>query len=383
MGTKKWYLRKADIAFPFRACATHFKDEASASILRTQHAIAHLDASSDGKQFNMVPEDIEETCETVVLQPGDVMYHPAGIWHKVETLPADHNSLSINFSLFPLQWGEMMQECMQTMMLRMTHWRRPVMVPRHNCPENAPAKQKKAAEEQSRTFTRKMAEAMVESLKNELAHVTATHMLPNCVLDSSMKTLPKTVQFDEEGNIVGVQTGSKMKKDEKSVKKFTSLFPKLAMLKTSEDAAVDEENDDEEEENETIILKRNPMGVIVEVNEELLELMGDGKKAGGSSDDDDEDDEEEEEEEEEDEDEEDSSSMTTFDLWSNFVADETNYGSPAVKMTLRVPTKPLRKVLVNIANTRAEVPLKKKVFASTAGGDILPFLCYVGFFAIA
>ena len=75
--------------------------------------------------------------------------------------------------------------------------------------------------------------------------------------------------------------------------------------------------------------------------------------------------------------------MTTFDLWSNFVADETNYGSPAVKMTLRVPTKPLRKVLVNIANTRAEVPLKKKVFASTASGDILPFLCYVGFFAIA
>lgn len=407
MGQKKWYLRKADIAFPFRACATHFRDEAAAKILRTQHAIAHLDASSNGKQFSMVPDDIEETCETIVLQPGDVLFHPAGMWHKVETLAADQNSLSINFSLFPLQWGEMMQECLQTMMLRMTHWRRPVMIPNH-INEDASSKDKKEAEDQARTFTRRMGDAMIESLKNELSHVTSTHLLPSFVLDSATKTMPKMVKFNNEGEIVAIKIGSKLKKDEKIIKKFTSAFPKI-FSSGNKNKNHDEDADDDDEE---VIFKRNPMGVIVEVNEELLALMGDEDKKGSSDDEDDDEDEhdhhhhhdhdhdhdeEEESEDESDEDEDESEgnendddidkskkpNVTTFDLWSNFVADEANFGAPAVRLTIQVPTKTLRKVFITLANARAEVPLKKKVFTSTAVGDILPFLCYVGFFSVS
>lgn len=42
----------------------------------------------------------------VELGPGDVLYHPGGIWHQVEC-GADEDSVSINLSLFALTWAEL------------------------------------------------------------------------------------------------------------------------------------------------------------------------------------------------------------------------------------------------------------------------------------
>ena len=35
--------------------------------------------------------------------PGDILYHPAGIWHAVNS---DEDSIAINFSLFAMRTAE-------------------------------------------------------------------------------------------------------------------------------------------------------------------------------------------------------------------------------------------------------------------------------------
>lgn len=105
-GAKRWHLYPSGVQHPHRGFAPHFKN---VQVLHTQTHIAKCaDQSFDG-----LPRNIDEVCETVVLQPGDVLYHPAGYWHKVETIGVGEdttNSLSINISLFPQSWGEMIAE---------------------------------------------------------------------------------------------------------------------------------------------------------------------------------------------------------------------------------------------------------------------------------
>lgn len=38
----------------------------------------------------------EKHCTEITLNEGDILYHPAGIWHSVEAI---EDSISINFSL--------------------------------------------------------------------------------------------------------------------------------------------------------------------------------------------------------------------------------------------------------------------------------------------
>jgi hypothetical protein len=115
-GTKKWYFYKSPVPHPHRAYAPHFKNQ---SVLHTQHQTIR----AANPEFQGLPEDIDEMCESVVLQPGDVLYHPAGIFHRVDTIAATEadttNSLSINISLFPQQWGHLIAESTHQLSLTM------------------------------------------------------------------------------------------------------------------------------------------------------------------------------------------------------------------------------------------------------------------------
>lgn len=112
-GAKRWYLRQGPVEHPHRAYAPHFRD---VKVLHTQTQIMRAGNAS----FVGLPQDLDGTCESIVLQPGDVLYHPAGIYHKVETIAIgdDHtNSLSINVSLFPQTWAEFIAESAQQISL--------------------------------------------------------------------------------------------------------------------------------------------------------------------------------------------------------------------------------------------------------------------------
>jgi len=113
MGAKKWSFRRSGVEHPHRACATHFNGSEHQRTLHTQFQTVRLNAPN----FEGVPPNIEEECESVVLQPGDVLYHPAGIWHKVEAI-GDAPSVSINLSFFPATWAEVITESLTHAMLR-------------------------------------------------------------------------------------------------------------------------------------------------------------------------------------------------------------------------------------------------------------------------
>ena len=48
-------------------------------------------------------DDLDHNFSVVTLMPGDVLYHPAGIWHAVNS---DEDSIAINFSLFAMRTAE-------------------------------------------------------------------------------------------------------------------------------------------------------------------------------------------------------------------------------------------------------------------------------------
>ena len=48
-------------------------------------------------------QNLEEMADEVTLEPGDVLYHPAGIWHCVRS---DEDSIAINFSMKAMRMGE-------------------------------------------------------------------------------------------------------------------------------------------------------------------------------------------------------------------------------------------------------------------------------------
>jgi hypothetical protein len=104
-GAKKWSFYKGK-SHPYRACALHFNGHEHQRTLNTQLQVARVD-----EPLFDVPADIDENCESVVLQEGDVLYHPAGMWHQVEVV-GDSPALSINLSFFPATWAEVVRDAL-------------------------------------------------------------------------------------------------------------------------------------------------------------------------------------------------------------------------------------------------------------------------------
>eukprot|EP00658_Telonema_sp_P-2_P048632 TRINITY_DN36987_c0_g1_i4.p1 TRINITY_DN36987_c0_g1~~TRINITY_DN36987_c0_g1_i4.p1 ORF type:complete len:447 (+),score=125.86 TRINITY_DN36987_c0_g1_i4:155-1495(+) len=134
------YLYSGDedttIPAPYRAMALHFGTASEAAFnpsaylenCRVQHMQHALHKNSTmGKFKGVLPDDVRSRCVAVTLQPGDVLYHPAGVWHQVETVPphhsADEASLSINVSLFPETYAEHVAEGIYHQMATSFHWR--------------------------------------------------------------------------------------------------------------------------------------------------------------------------------------------------------------------------------------------------------------------
>jgi len=46
---------------------------------------------------------MEADCDTVILNEGDILYHPAGIWHCVYS---ETDSIAVNLSMHGMRMGE-------------------------------------------------------------------------------------------------------------------------------------------------------------------------------------------------------------------------------------------------------------------------------------
>jgi len=102
-GEKKWSFKQGSIvgASPLRGCTPHFGPAQGNAVTETQLKVLRLgDDSFDASQVH----DAAEKEDSIILRAGDVLYHPAGIWHKVECLS---DSLAINVSLVGGSYAEL------------------------------------------------------------------------------------------------------------------------------------------------------------------------------------------------------------------------------------------------------------------------------------
>jgi len=60
-----------------------------------------------------------------VLEAGDILYHPAGIWHSVE---ATEDSVSINFSLRHVRKADVITNALSMMLMKDLSMREPFLI---------------------------------------------------------------------------------------------------------------------------------------------------------------------------------------------------------------------------------------------------------------
>ncbi|KAL7462507.1 hypothetical protein ACHAXS_002890, partial [Conticribra weissflogii] len=109
-GIKKWTLRRGNIRHPIRATTPHYCREAS--VVENQLKVARMSCKDYGFEYdhnNTLGEEKE-----IYLYPGDVLYFPSGMWHKVESVEA---GVSMNVSLMGTTWASLVCNSLQHLLL--------------------------------------------------------------------------------------------------------------------------------------------------------------------------------------------------------------------------------------------------------------------------
>lgn len=97
-GSKRWLFKASGVPLPQRGCTPHFRlDQSTAQM---QLTVANL--ATGGFEHRPIARDDAGVC-CVLLEPGDLMYFPSGMYHRVECV---EDSLSINVSLEPCKVAE-------------------------------------------------------------------------------------------------------------------------------------------------------------------------------------------------------------------------------------------------------------------------------------
>ena len=100
-GKKTWIFGRQLSAQPLRGWTPHYKDRSTEETQRKVHSLWGTDPKAQG-----VPEDGDR----VTLSAGDVLYHPAGVWHAVQ---CDEDSVSINVSLVATTYADVVADAIR------------------------------------------------------------------------------------------------------------------------------------------------------------------------------------------------------------------------------------------------------------------------------
>lgn len=120
-GVKRWTLQQGTIKDPIRGCTPHY---AAPEAVESQLKAAYL---FDRKfRFGFPQSDISAKGNPVSIdvKPGDVLYFPAGMWHKVETVEP---GVSINVSLMASSYAVVTCQALQHYLFKDKRWRAPVL----------------------------------------------------------------------------------------------------------------------------------------------------------------------------------------------------------------------------------------------------------------
>ena len=108
-GVKRWTLQRGPIDHPLRACTPHY---AAPDAVEPQLKAGRL--SSPDLEFGKPAANSASSTKQIILNPGDVLYFPAGMWHRVETLEP---GISINVSLMATNYAQLVSSSLQHYLL--------------------------------------------------------------------------------------------------------------------------------------------------------------------------------------------------------------------------------------------------------------------------
>ena len=117
-GKKKWTLKQGTVKHPLRGTTPHYKS--GEDVIENQIKAARL--SNSDYQFGK--QDLDTNAfgdETeIIMEAGDILYFPAGMFHKVETL---EYGVSINVSLMGCTYANLVCKTMEHLLLQKDEWR--------------------------------------------------------------------------------------------------------------------------------------------------------------------------------------------------------------------------------------------------------------------
>ena len=125
-GTKRWTLQQSLVRHPLRACTPHY---ASPETVESQLKAAHLGQQPTKDQrlvfgYPQTNVNARGPTQRVTLTPGDVLYFPAGMWHRVETMEP---GVSINVSLMGTNYATVACQALQHLLLQNNAWRQTIV----------------------------------------------------------------------------------------------------------------------------------------------------------------------------------------------------------------------------------------------------------------
>jgi len=120
-GCKTWRLHRSTVQNPLRGCTPHYK--LSDDTLEQQAKVNQLeDPEYSSAQARPGPEVV---VEEVTLAPGDILYFPGGLFHRVEVAGTEV-SKSINFSLMTTNWADFIADSLRQLMWTDARFRAPI-----------------------------------------------------------------------------------------------------------------------------------------------------------------------------------------------------------------------------------------------------------------
>ena len=105
-GKKTWTFGDVSVQHPVRGFTPHYKDRSTDELQYKVHSAC---------QSKPYDGEVPASGEQVTLSAGDVLYHPAGIWHAVS---CDEDSISINISLVATTTADLISDAVRQLLWR-------------------------------------------------------------------------------------------------------------------------------------------------------------------------------------------------------------------------------------------------------------------------
>jgi hypothetical protein len=122
-GVKRWTLQQGTVRHPLRGCTPHYQ---APKVVESQLKAAHL--SDANFQFQSPPtvgvNAVGDETAQVLVKAGDMLYFPAGMWHKVETVEP---GVSINVSLMATNYAALVTQALHHVLLTRDEWRQSIV----------------------------------------------------------------------------------------------------------------------------------------------------------------------------------------------------------------------------------------------------------------